>query len=532
MSIQRLVRFVSSDDGKTYYGAANESLKNAKILESGSPFSASARLSDKEHTIEKLLCPIDLNGARSVVCIGLNYTDHAEEAQMPIPKVPVVFFKPVTALAGPHDDLVLPRTSWEKGRLDYETELVIVIGKKASRVSKDDALDYVFGYTAGNDISNRAWQLEPQLGGGQWCYSKCFDCSAPIGPAIVSKDILGSAVGLGIRDTLNDTQLQDVNTNNMIFGVAEIVSFLSQGMTLLPDEFSHCNFKAEAGTNLAILNFDINNPVQISLVANDGKLKSNMTATDTKGFYSFVKTLKNGNTDRVLLASFGKGDSDTTKMALDVVDTTGDAPTITKNQATISASLQSSKIIIVGDLRKTGKDEIVALFDSQDNLTISVNEYAANGITETTQKRVPQTLSGFPLIRPFFSALVPSEDRASPNSLSILQVSLHEYNKKPHFIFRLTDTVSWTTKTSSPVEDRLASDPHYFHLKWIRCSRQSDFDLNTSNVVLEIFSFYGVLGIRLFAPTSEKKLENYQEIGMLQYMGQTSIGTRLGCEGD
>ncbi|QPC62832.1 hypothetical protein HYE67_005063 [Fusarium culmorum] len=238
MSIQRLVRFVSSDDGKTYYGAANESLKNAKILESGSPFSASARLSDKEHTIEKLLCPIDLNDARSVVCIGLNYTDHAEEAQMPIPKVPVVLFeysfKPVTALAGPHDDLVLPRTSWEKGRLDYESELVIVIGKKASRVSKDDALDYVFGYTAGNDISNRAWQLEPQLGGGQWCYSKCFDCSAPIGPAMVSKDILGSAVGLGIRGTLNDTQLQDGNTNNMIFGVAEIVSFLSQGMTLLP----------------------------------------------------------------------------------------------------------------------------------------------------------------------------------------------------------------------------------------------------------------------------------------------------------
>ncbi|KAM0377533.1 hypothetical protein HYE67_005062 [Fusarium culmorum] len=292
------------------------------------------------------------------------------------------------------------------------------------------------------------------------------------------------------------------------------------------------NFKAEAGTNLAILNFDINNPVQISLVANDGKLKSNMTATGTKGFYSFVKTLKNGDTDRVLLASFGKGDSDTTKMALDVVDTTGDAPTITKNQATISAYLQSSKIILVGDLRKTGKDEIVALFDSQDNLTISVNEYAANGITENTQKRVPQTLSGFPLIRPFFSALVPSEDRASPNSLSILQVSLHEYNKKPYFIFRLTDTVSWTTKTSSPVEDRLASDPHYFHLKWIRCSRQSDFDLNTSNAVLEIFSFYGVLGIRLFAPTSEKKLENYQEIGMLQYMGQTSIGTGLGCEGD
>ncbi|KAI1053180.1 hypothetical protein LB506_012331 [Fusarium annulatum] len=238
MSIQRLVRFVSKDDGKTYYGAADEALQFAKPFQEGSPFSPTTQISDNKHGIQKLLCPIDIDDARSVVCIGLNYTDHAQEAKMAIPKVPVVFrrdsFKPVTALTGPYDDLVLPRTSWEKGRLDYESELVIVIGRKASRVSKDDALDYVFGYTAGNDISNRAWQLEPHLGGGQWCYSKCFDSSAPIGPAIVSKDILGSAVGLGIRGTLKDTQVQNGNTNNMIFSVAEIVSFLSQGMTLLP----------------------------------------------------------------------------------------------------------------------------------------------------------------------------------------------------------------------------------------------------------------------------------------------------------
>ncbi|KAF5601778.1 fumarylacetoacetate hydrolase [Fusarium pseudocircinatum] len=234
MSIQRLVRFVSKDDGKTYYGAADEALQFAKPLEEGSPFSPTTTISGSQHGIQKLLCPIDIEHARSVVCIGLNYTDHAEEANMAIPKVPVVFFKPVTALTGPYDEIVLPRTSWEKGRLDYESELVIVIGKKASRVSKDDALDYVFGYTAGNDISNRAWQLEPHLGGGQWCYSKCFDSSAPIGPAIVSKDILSSAVGLRILGTLNGTQVQNGNTDNMIFSVAEIVSFLSQGMTLLP----------------------------------------------------------------------------------------------------------------------------------------------------------------------------------------------------------------------------------------------------------------------------------------------------------
>ncbi|KAJ4256912.1 hypothetical protein NW762_009008 [Fusarium torreyae] len=153
---------------------------------------------------------------------------------MAIPKVPVVFFKPVAALTGPYDDLVLPRTSWEKGRLDYESELVIVIGKKAKRVPQHEALDYVFGYTAGNDISNRAWQLEPHLGGGQWCYSKCFDSSAPIGPAIVSNDVLGAADKLRVLGYLNGNQVQNGNTKNMIFPVAEIVSFLSQGMTLLP----------------------------------------------------------------------------------------------------------------------------------------------------------------------------------------------------------------------------------------------------------------------------------------------------------
>ncbi|RKL07826.1 hypothetical protein BFJ68_g9628 [Fusarium oxysporum] len=218
MSIQRLVRFVSKDDGQTYYGAADKAFQFAKPLQAGSPFSPETQISDNQHGIQKLLCPIDIDHARSVVCIGLNYTDHAEEANMAIPKVPVVFFKPVTALAGPYDDLALPRTSWEKERLDYESELVRITDSSGKEIT------YIL----------RAWQLEPHLGGGQWCYSKCFDCSAPIGPAIVSKDILGSAVGLGIRGTLNDNQVQKGNTNNMIFSVAEIVSFLSQGMTLLP----------------------------------------------------------------------------------------------------------------------------------------------------------------------------------------------------------------------------------------------------------------------------------------------------------
>ncbi|KAI7912744.1 fumarylacetoacetate hydrolase [Pyricularia oryzae] len=111
---------------------------------------------------------------------------------------------------------------------------VIVIGKEASRVSEAQALDYVYGYTVGNDFSNRTWQLDKTLSGGQWCFSKSFDASAPIGPAIVSKEALGDAANLSIRANLNGETMQDSNTGQMIFGAAKLVSFLSQAMTLLP----------------------------------------------------------------------------------------------------------------------------------------------------------------------------------------------------------------------------------------------------------------------------------------------------------
>ncbi|PVH98505.1 hypothetical protein DM02DRAFT_615777 [Periconia macrospinosa] len=234
MPVPRLVRFVAQDDGQQYYGAADENLKVASVLDCANLFSQGAKPTETNKTIARLLCPLSMEDCRSIVCIGLNYRDHADEAKMAIPTVPVVFHKPVTALAGPYDDLDVPEMSWSRGKLDYEAELVIVIGTKASRVSKEDALDYVYGYTVGNDFSNRTWQLDPTLGGGQWCYSKSFDFSAPIGPAIVSKDILDPAKGLRIRTMLNGEVMQDGNTNNMIFSVAEIVSFLSQGMTLLP----------------------------------------------------------------------------------------------------------------------------------------------------------------------------------------------------------------------------------------------------------------------------------------------------------
>ncbi|KAH8847088.1 hypothetical protein MCOR27_009821 [Pyricularia oryzae] len=229
-----LIRFVSQADGKTYYGLADQHLREAETLSAGHPFGGDARPTGVRQPISQLLSPLARDDCRGIVCIGLNYRDHAEEAKMAIPTVPVVFYKPVTALAGPNDDLIIPRASWEKGALDYEAELVIVIGKEASRVSEAQALDYVYGYTVGNDFSNRTWQLDKTLSGGQWCFSKSFDASAPIGPAIVPKEALGDAANLSIRANLNGETMQDSNTSQMIFGAAKLVSFLSQAMTLLP----------------------------------------------------------------------------------------------------------------------------------------------------------------------------------------------------------------------------------------------------------------------------------------------------------
>ncbi|KXJ88655.1 hypothetical protein Micbo1qcDRAFT_213751 [Microdochium bolleyi] len=238
----RLIRFISGTDGKPYYGlAADESLREADIFVPGAnPFaapSATARPTDDgRQPVSRLLSPLARNDCRGIICIGLNYRDHADEAKMPIPTIPVVFHKPITALTGPHDDLRIPRMSWEKGGLDYEAELVIVIGKEASRVSEEDALNCIYGYTVGNDFSNRTWQLEKTLSGGQWCLSKSFDSSAPIGPAIVAKELLPeiSSGGLAMRAALNGETMQNSSTSQMIFSAAKLVSFLSGAMTLLP----------------------------------------------------------------------------------------------------------------------------------------------------------------------------------------------------------------------------------------------------------------------------------------------------------
>lgn len=153
---------------------------------------------------------------------------------MPLPKYPILFYKPLTALGGPFDPIPVPALAQEAPGVDYECELVAIIGREAREVPASRALDYVLGYAVGDDVSHREWQLK--RGGGQWALGKGFDGWAPFGPGIVTKELLGDPQGLRIWTKVNGDVVQDSQTRDMIFGVAETISFLSRGTTLLPGD--------------------------------------------------------------------------------------------------------------------------------------------------------------------------------------------------------------------------------------------------------------------------------------------------------
>lgn len=165
-----------------------------------------------------------------IVCIGLNYRGHAKETGAPIPAEPIVFFKATSAFVGPNDDLVLPRGS---EKTDWEVELALVIGQRARYVSEAEALQHVAGYALHNDYSERAFQLER---GGQWVKGKSADTFAPFGPFLATRDELADVQSLPLWLEVNGTRVQQGNTNDMIFGVAFLVSYVSQFMTLLPGD--------------------------------------------------------------------------------------------------------------------------------------------------------------------------------------------------------------------------------------------------------------------------------------------------------
>ena len=165
-----------------------------------------------------------------LVCIGLNYSDHAAETNNPIPVEPIIFMKATSAIVGPNDNVMLPRGS---EKTDWEVELGIVIGKHAAYVDKADALDYVAGYCVCNDVSERAFQIE---GTGQWTKGKSCDTFGPVGPWMVTRDEVADAQVLGAWLEVNGERVQDGNTRTMIFDVPTLVSYCSEHMSLQPGD--------------------------------------------------------------------------------------------------------------------------------------------------------------------------------------------------------------------------------------------------------------------------------------------------------
>lgn len=169
-------------------------------------------------------------GSRKIIAIGFNYVEHAEEMATDVPEEPLTFSKAITALSGPHDDVVSPRGTT---KLDYEAELVAVIGRRARYVSEADALDHVAGFAVGHDVSERAFQRER---GGQFVKGKSADTFAPVGPWLVTRDSVDDIQSLDVWSEVNGETRQEGNTDQMVFGVAHIISHLSQFMTLEPGD--------------------------------------------------------------------------------------------------------------------------------------------------------------------------------------------------------------------------------------------------------------------------------------------------------
>jgi len=178
--------------------------------------------------VKRYGCPV--KKPSKIVCIGLNYSDHAKETGATVPSEPVIFMKSTTALIGPNDDVTIPKNSQ---KTDWEVELAVVIGKKAQYVEESDAMDYVAGYSLHNDISEREFQLER---GGTWDKGKGCDTFAPIGPWLVTKDEIKDVHNLRLWLTVNGKTMQDGTTSNLIFKIPLLVSYVSRFMTLLPGD--------------------------------------------------------------------------------------------------------------------------------------------------------------------------------------------------------------------------------------------------------------------------------------------------------
>jgi 2,4-didehydro-3-deoxy-L-rhamnonate hydrolase len=187
-------------------------------------------------------CPIARPS--KIICIGLNYADHAKETNATVPKEPIIFFKSTSAIIGPFDDVIIPKNSTKS---DWEVELAVVIAKKASYVEETEAMDYVAGYCLHNDLSEREFQLER---GGQWVKGKSCDTFAPIGPFLATKDEVADVDNLKLWLKLNGQMMQDGTTANLIFKIPFLISYISQFMTLLPGDVISTGTPAGVGLGM------------------------------------------------------------------------------------------------------------------------------------------------------------------------------------------------------------------------------------------------------------------------------------------
>lgn len=220
----KIIRY-REPDGKIEYAAQAED-GSARVL-AGDIF-GDLQVTERAANVAKRLAPVV---PTAVLGIGLNYRRHAEETGAAIPEYPILFMKGLNTVQNPGDPILLP-TFLPSDQVDYECELAVVIGRACKNVAREDALNYVLGYTCANDVSARDWQMA--RGGSQWCRGKTFDTFAPLGPCLVTPDEMPHPNALEIKTILNGEVVQNSNTNDMIFDVASLIAFLSGSATLLP----------------------------------------------------------------------------------------------------------------------------------------------------------------------------------------------------------------------------------------------------------------------------------------------------------
>ncbi|KUL88289.1 hypothetical protein ZTR_04944 [Talaromyces verruculosus] len=236
MSWTRYIRFCD-EDGIARQGEPQIDLEDdlTTLVDEGTLFAYEligqnpfeAKRSGKRYRVQQLLGPLALEDVPIIRCVGLNYATHIQELGRAPPPYPSIFIKPSHTVTSWNSAIPIPRIA-QKDQVDFEGELAIVIGKAGKDIPASDALNFVAGYTVCNDVSARAWQRDPLYAGSvpQWCFGKGFDGFAPLGPMIVSTEILGAADSLSLQTKVNGIVRQQANTNDLVFGVRDIVAFV------------------------------------------------------------------------------------------------------------------------------------------------------------------------------------------------------------------------------------------------------------------------------------------------------------------